>query len=67
MYRFLSLRILSVDDHKRGSSDVTFFFVGAVFGIVASAAVACSPSVPSCGQERIVQREEKLKYHLRGP
>ena len=51
VYRFLALRILSVDDQKRGLSDVTFFFVGTVFGIVASAAVACSPSFPPCGQE----------------
>jgi len=50
VHRFLALRILLADDHKRGSHDVTFLFAGALFGIAASAAVACNPSVP-CGQE----------------
>ena len=45
VYSFLTLMVLLANDHKRGLHDVTFFFVGAVFGIEASAAVACSPSV----------------------
>jgi len=50
LHRPLALRIPSVEDHKRESYDVTFFFVGAVLGIATSAAVACNPSVPR-GQE----------------
>lgn len=46
MHSFLALQILLGDEDKRGSYDVTFFFVGAVFGIVASEAVACKPSIP---------------------
>ena len=57
LHRFLALWILLADDHKRGSDDVTFFF-GAVFGIAASAAVACNPSV-RCGQkEECLKRRE---------
>ena len=50
VHRFLALRIPLAEDHKRGLCNVTFFFPGAVLGIAASAAVACSPS-NSCGQE----------------
>ena len=50
LHRSLALRISSVEDRSWESCDVTFFFVGAVFGIEASAAVACNPSV-TCGQE----------------
>jgi hypothetical protein len=50
LHRPLALRIPSADNNKRGSCDVTFFFVGAFFGIATSAAVACNPSI-SYGQE----------------
>ena len=51
LHRFLALWTQSAGDHKRGSHDVTFFFVGPVFGIETSAVVACNPSVPH-GQKR---------------
>ena len=49
LHRFLALWNLSAKSRERGSCDVTFFFVGAVFGAAASAAVACNPSIP-CSQ-----------------
>ena len=62
VYRFLALRILSADDQKRGSSDVTFFFVGTFFGIAVSAAVACSPSFPQCVRNE--ERAERTEVYI---
>lgn len=64
LHRLLALRIPSVGDHRYESYDVTFFFVGAVFGIATSAAVACNPSVP-CGQEQRVSRDARIQRTTR--
>jgi len=64
VHRFLALQILLTADHKRGSHDVTFFFVGAFFGIAASAAVACNPSI-RCSQERKVCGGERSQRTAR--
>jgi hypothetical protein len=65
MHSFLALEVLSADESQTWTYDVTFFFVGAVFGIATSAAVACNPSIPS-GQERVLKRE-KSAYHSQDP
>lgn len=58
LHRLLALRIPSVEDRRRESYDVTFFFVGAVFGIATSAAVACNPSVPWVRNEARAEMRE---------
>lgn len=58
LHIFLALQTLLVGNYKRGSYDVTFFFVGPVFGIAASAAVACNPSIP-CGQDEYMAKRTR--------
>jgi hypothetical protein len=58
IHSFLALQILSVGNYKRGTYDVTFFFPGAFFGIAASAAVACNPSIAH-GQNEYAEKRTR--------